>query len=66
MFYALVLLTSVGAQEMGSYDDYFKCEQEAEIWRRQHVAAGCIQKKDPREVFNEFMEMLNESETQLD
>jgi len=59
MLYELILVTAVGVQGVGQYDDYIDCAVEAEHWQEQGVPAGCVQKMTPEDAFEKFIGILN-------
>jgi hypothetical protein len=60
MWYSLVLLTAVGVQSIGTYDDYLRCQIAAEEWKEQNVAAGCVEQKDPTEAFADMVNIMQQ------
>ena len=62
MLYELILVTAVGVQPVGMYDDYVDCTIEAENWQDQGVPAGCVQQMEPEDAFNKFLGILNQME----
>jgi hypothetical protein len=62
MLFELLLVTAVGVENVGTYQDPASCKADALVWQDQGVPAGCVQKMSPEDAFEKFIGILNHME----
>lgn len=50
MIYTLVLVTAMGLQSVGTYNNADQCKTAAKEWQSQGIKAGCVQQETPEQV----------------
>lgn len=50
MIYALVLVTTMGLQTVGTYNNPDQCKVAAKEWQAQGMKAGCVQQESPEQI----------------
>jgi hypothetical protein len=65
MIYALLLITTTGAQTFGHYSNIKECESAAREFQRQEIKAGCVRQESQEEsaaraqnMMKSFMQMI--------
>lgn len=52
MIYSLVLVTALGVQSIGSYDNLAECQSAARDFQKQKVPASCVRQESPEQAMN--------------
>lgn len=60
MLFELLLVTQIGVQNVGTYQDPASCKADALVWQDQGVPAGCVQKMSPEDAFEKFIGIMQQ------
>lgn len=58
MIYTLVLVTAMGLQSVGTYNNADQCKVAAKEWQSQGIKAGCVQQESPEQAIAKMQTLM--------